>query len=144
MVFGDEDELGKRLAAREHIARESAGYEIDIEEALVELDRASDAKEGFLALQKPALRRLAILMGEGRIGAADLIKLSGMIADRVDGKVKDKVEVSGSIGLSAILADINGRSAGLPDLSELGEDLIDGDVWEVIEDNVLDTLDVRE
>lgn len=126
-----DDERAKRLAAQATGVPVDTGMSDDVLEALGKLEVATDSKGMSAALQKPVYRRIVNLLGEGKIGAGDLIKLAGMIADRVDGKVTDKVEVSGTIGLAAILADINGRSAGLPDLSE-----IDGD-------NVLDIIDAE-
>lgn len=134
MGYNLETEREKRLAAQATGAPVDAGMSDDVLEALGKLEVATDSKGMSAALQKPVYRRIVNLLGEGKIGAGDLIKLAGMIADRVDGKVTDKVEVSGTIGLAAILADINGRSAGLPDLSEI--DAADGD-------NVLDIIDAE-
>ena len=45
-------------------------------------------------LLRPVYRRVAALMADGKVGASDMIRLAGMLADRVDGKVSDKVEVT--------------------------------------------------
>lgn len=133
MGFSLEEEREKRLAAQGVVSSADEAMADDVRDALFMLDSATDSKGMSAALQKPVYRRIVNLLGDGKIGAGDLIKLAGMIADRVDGKVTDKVEVSGTIGLAAILADINGRSAGLPDLSEMEED----------GDNILDIIDAE-
>lgn len=131
MGFSLEEEREKRLLAQS--VEVDVAMADDVRDALNKLEIATDSKGMSEALQRPVYRRIVKLLGDGKIGAGDLIKLAGMIADRVDGKVTDKVEVSGTIGLAAILADINGRSAGLPDLSEMEED----------GDNILDIIDAE-
>lgn len=143
MGFSLEEEREKRLAAQAYKANADIDMTDDVHEALAMLDKASDSKGMSAALQKPVYRRIVNLLADGKIGAGDLIKLAGMIADRVDGKVTDKVEVSGTIGLAAILADINGRSAGLPDLSEMDDDVLDAVEGDLQDDNVLDIIDAE-
>ena len=41
--------------------------------------------------------RLLRLIGDGKVGGGDLVRLMGMLNDRVDGKVADRVEVSGEV-----------------------------------------------
>ena len=139
MGFSLEEEREKRLAAQSYSHDTDVDMADDVRDAFAMLDKASDSKGMSAALQRPVYRRIVKLLGDGKIGAGDLIKLAGMIADRVDGKVTDKVEVSGTIGLAAILADINGRSAGLPDLSEMDEEMDE----EMDGDNILDIIDAE-
>ena len=46
------------------------------------------------SLQKVAAKRLLILIGEGKVGGGDLVRLLGLVSDRIDGKVANKVDIS--------------------------------------------------
>lgn len=135
--FSAEEEREKRLAAKAYadkLAQADAGFDVD--ETLDMLDKAQDSKGMSLALQKPVYKRIVALLGEGKIGAADLIKLAGMIADRVDGKVSDRVEVTMTMRDEAISAVRELVSSGVlteevarRELSMLGvNDYIDAEV----------------
>lgn len=56
---------------------------------------------------------------DGDVGTSDLIRLLGMLNDRIDGKVADKVEHSGNVTIAAILAEVSGTSTGLPRLEDI-------------------------
>lgn len=86
----------------------------DISEALAALDLADDSKGIALAMRKVVATRLLRMIGENKVAAGDLIKLHDQIANRVDGKVADKHEVSGAVLLKSMLSDIDGMTAGLP------------------------------
>lgn len=93
--------------------------DLAVREAIKALDKAMDSRSMAVAMQKAVALKVLELLEAGKIGSGDLVRLMGMVNDRADGKVTDVVEVSGTIGLTAILADLSGRSAGLPDLSEV-------------------------
>lgn len=135
--FSAEEEREKRLAAKAYadkMAQADAGF--DVSETLEMLDKAQDSKGMSVVLQKPVYKRIVTLLGEGKIGAADLIKLAGMIADRVDGKVSDRVEVTMTMrdeAISAVrelvLAGVLTEDAGRKELAGLGViDYIDAEV----------------
>lgn len=69
---------------------------------------------------RPAVARsLLERLRDGEVGSGDLVKMLGMLSDRIDGKVAEKVEHSGNVCLMEILREIDGKTAGLP--------VIDGD-----------------
>lgn len=85
----------------------------------VEIGDDLDAVEIAETLRPLVARELGKKLLAGEVGSGDLIKLLGMLNDRIDGKIAEKVEHSGSIGLAAILAEIDGKTAGLPDLEDI-------------------------
>lgn len=69
---------------------------VDVTEAISAVEAASDSKGMSAALLRPAYLLLLRLMGEGKVGASDLIRIASMSADRVDGKVIERVETTGT------------------------------------------------
>lgn len=95
MIGGYSEEEERRLRnARGSGTGASAGVELDVSEALRELEAASDSRGIASSLQKVAAKRLLILIGEGKVGGGDLVRLLGLVSDRIDGKVADKVDIS--------------------------------------------------
>jgi hypothetical protein len=84
------------------------------DDPMAEIEVALDARELGLAMRKQVVRKLAERIAADEIGSGDLVRLLGMINDRVDGKVVDKVEHSGSIGIAQVLESVMGKTAGLP------------------------------
>ncbi len=70
----------------------------DVFNAFEELEKAKDAAEISMALRKPTVKALMNNIRANTVSASDLIKLLGMINDRIDGKVADmvKIEMSSS------------------------------------------------
>lgn len=95
--------------------------DLAVREAIKALGKAMDSRSMAVAMQRAVSLKVLELLEAGKIGSGDLVRLMGMVNDRADGKVTEVVEVSGTIGLAGILADLSGRSAGLPDLSEVPE-----------------------
>jgi len=80
-----------------------------------EIERALDATELSIAMRKMVAKAVAQRVMDDEIGSGDLVRLLGMLNDRVDGKVADKHEHSGNIGISQVLASVMGKTTGLPD-----------------------------
>ena len=87
--------------------------------AVVEFDENTDAISIAKALRPMVATELSRRILAGEVGSGDLIKLLGMLNDRIDGKVVEKFEHSGEIGIAAILAQIDGKTAGLPSLEDI-------------------------
>lgn len=70
----------------------------DIFNAFEELSKATNASEISLALRKPVVKALMSNIKSNTVSPSDLIKLLGMINDRIDGKVADtmKIEMTSS------------------------------------------------
>lgn len=92
MNMGYSEEEERRLRGVRSPA--AAVEEMDVSEALRELESASDSRGIASSLQKVAARRLLLLIGEGKVGGGDLVRLLGLVSDRIDGKVADKVDIS--------------------------------------------------
>jgi len=74
----------------------------DMAFAFAELDKASNAKDISLALRKPTVKSLLNSIRANAVSPSDLIKLLGLIHDRIDGKVADKLEVEMTTSEEAI------------------------------------------
>lgn len=134
-----EAERAARMAARnERIDGAAVSVELSTSaftDAIGELQGALDSKGMSLALQKAVAIKVAEMARDGKVSGGDMIRLFGMLNDRADGKVKESLEVSGNISFGAILREISGTSAGLPDyeaeIEELRQlDIIDAAVVE--------------
>lgn len=66
----------------------------DVAVALTGIEDAIDSRGMSAALMRPAFKQFLILLQMGKVGASDLIRFMSMSADRVDGKVADKVDIS--------------------------------------------------
>jgi hypothetical protein len=106
------DKLDRDIAARN--AARGEGYVIDGSDPFSEIEAALDARELSMAMRKVVARKLLERVSDDGLSGGDLVRLMGMLNDRIDGKVMDKIEHSGNIGLSEILADVMGTSGGLP------------------------------
>lgn len=92
MIGGYSEEEERRL--RSVRGSGAASDELDVSEALRELESAVDSRGVASSLQKVAARRLLMLIGEGKVGGGDLVRLLGLVSDRIDGKVADKVDIN--------------------------------------------------
>jgi hypothetical protein len=79
-----------------------------------DLEKAMDAREMSMAMRKVVAKAVLERVVSGDMGGGDLVRLMGMLNERIDGKVADKVEHSGVIGLEAVLAAVTNKSMGLP------------------------------
>lgn len=95
-------------------AQAEARAEITGDDPLAEIEVALDAVELSIALRKLVARKVAQRVADDEMGSGDLVRLLGMLNDRVDGKVAEKVEHSGSLTLDAVFENIMGKTAGLP------------------------------
>lgn len=109
----------------------------DIDDAISALEKASDSKGMSEAILRPTFKRLMIKMREDKVGASDMLRILQFAADRVDGKVSDRVEVVMTMkdeALAAVrelvLAGVLSRAAGREQLAGLG--IIDVDFEEVV------------
>ena len=59
-------------------------------------------------------KQAAIAAASGAMKPAELVRLAALTSDRVDGKVADKVELSGQVGISHILSQIMDQETSLP------------------------------
>lgn len=82
--------------------------------AEVEEARELSAEQIAEMLRPDVVGELKKRVREGDVGTSDLIKLLAMLNDRIDGKVAEKVEHTGVVGLREILAEVTGKTAGLP------------------------------
>lgn len=71
----------------------------DLESILDEIDKATSSREISKSLQKLTAKRLAARIHSDELSSGDFIRLMGLINDRVDGKVADKLEHSGNVGM---------------------------------------------
>lgn len=99
----DEDRVGAVAAVRD---------------SELELDEAMDASDIARLMRPRVASKLAERIAADEVSSGDLVKLLGMLNDRIDGKVADKVEHSGVMGIAQILASIDGKTAGLPKLED--------------------------
>ena len=76
-------------------SEEGARRLITGDDPLAEILVALDAREISLALRKTVALKLAERVAADEVGSGDLVRLLGMINDRVDGKVSDRLEVAG-------------------------------------------------
>ncbi len=86
----------------------------ELSDIIGQIENAQNAQDMSLALRRMLFKRAAVAAANGEMKPPDIIRLLTMVADRTDGKVADKVEHSGEIGLSAILKEISGTTSGLP------------------------------
>ncbi len=95
-------------------AQAEARADITGDDPLAEIEVALDAVELSIALRKLVARKVAQRVADDEMSSGDLVRLFGMLNDRVDGKVADKMEHSGSLTLDAVFENIMGKTAGLP------------------------------
>lgn len=62
------------------------------DDPMEEIDRATDAKEISLAMRKRIAKQIAVRIETDELSGADLIKLMGMVNDRVDGRVVETIQ----------------------------------------------------
>lgn len=108
--------MAKSYADKLTSDRAAAASRVDItgDDPLAEIEVALDAVELSIALRKLVARKVAQRVADDEMGSGDLVRLLGMLNDRVDGKVADKMEHSGSLTLDAVFENIMGKTAGLP------------------------------
>lgn len=63
------------------------------DDPLEEIERATDAKEISLAMRKRIAKQIAMRIESDELSGADLIKLMGMVNDRVDGRVVENIQM---------------------------------------------------
>lgn len=62
------------------------------DDPLEEIERATDAKEISLAMRKRIAKQIAMRIESDELSGSDLIKLMGMVNDRVDGRVAETIQ----------------------------------------------------
>lgn len=115
----------------------------------VEVDLEGDTIEDLAKSGVPHLMRRAFNLAMWSNDLKSVLSAMKEFADRGYGKVSDKVDLNMTLGVGAILQEIDGMTAGLPDMR--GRDLseytmsvsrtaIDADIVGVEQDDVDDTL----
>lgn len=125
MSYADKLEAERRK--REEAAR---GELITGADPFAEIELALDAREMAMAMRKAVARRVMEKVAADEMGSGDLVRLLGMLNERVDGKVADKVEHSGSLDLAAVVRSVQakGTSTGLPKPEWFDAPYIDAEV----------------
>lgn len=88
--------------------------EKDLDEMLHEIEIAQDSKEMALAVRKKAFKNLASLVSRGELTGSELLRAVEIMSERTDGKVANKIDITGTMSIQGILKEIDGMTSGLP------------------------------
>lgn len=129
--FADRLERERQAAAQAQSAPKPTG------DTLEDIENALDAKDIAIAMRKVVAKAVAQRVLDDKMSGGDLVRLLAMLNERVDGKVADKVEHSGSLDLAAVVRSVQakGTSTGLPKPEWFDAECVRG---EVIDAEVVD------
>ncbi len=100
MGFSLEEE--RRL--RQLAVSSASSVDDEIKEAIRALDSAMDSRDMSIVLQKIVAKKVLLMLGEGKFSGGDLVRLMGIVNDRADGKVAEKIEIEMTTTDEAIAA----------------------------------------
>lgn len=118
--FADRLERERQAAAQAQSAPKLTGNTLE------DIENALDAKDIAIAMRKVVAKAVAQRVLANEMSGGDLVRLLAMLNERVDGKVADKVEHSGSLTLEAVFESVMGKTTGLPDPAWF--DVVDAEV----------------